>query len=138
MTDVFTLVERKSTTKCEPRMLFSAISKNMPLSGKERGKIVKIYYLNGQNAVQTLRIYRRNHELRRGLCTVKAVRDLMHKFEETGCTCDRPRSRRPSVSVETVGEVQQTVNTIRPASACGVSYVLNLPNLTVRKILRSF
>ena len=64
----------------------------------------KHYYFNEQNAVPTLRIYRRNCRLGRGLCAVKAVRDSTHKFEETGCTCDQPRSRRPSVPVETVAE----------------------------------
>ena len=62
---------------------------------------------DGQNAAQTLRVCRRNHGLRRGPRTVKAVRDLIHKFEETRCTCDRPQSGRPSV--ETLTEVHQTI-----------------------------
>ena len=89
MTDIVTPGERKVTAKFKPRMLLSAIPKKIPFSGKERGEIAKIYYLNGQNAAQTLRVYHRNHELQRGPCTVKAVRDLIHKFEETGCTFDR-------------------------------------------------
>ena len=88
MTAIVPLGEKKCTAKCEPRVLLFAIPKKMPLSGKERGEIVKIYYLNGQNAAQTLRVYRRNHGLRQGHCTVKTVRDLIPKFEETGCTCD--------------------------------------------------
>ena len=63
MTDVVTIGERKGTAKLEPRMLLSAISKKMSLSGNERGEIIKIYSLNGQNAVQTLRVYRKNHGL---------------------------------------------------------------------------
>ena len=54
MTDVVTLDERKGTAKREPCMLLSVIPKEMPLSGKELGEIVKIYYMNGQNATQTL------------------------------------------------------------------------------------
>ena len=73
MTDVVTLDERKSMEKCELRMLLSAIPKKMTLSGKERWKIVKIYYLNGQNTAHTLRVYRRNYGLWRGPCTEKAV-----------------------------------------------------------------
>ena len=139
MTDVVTLGERKDTAKCEPHMLLFAIPKKMPLSAKEREEIVKIYYLNGQNVAQTLRVYHRNHGLWRGLSTVKAVWDLIHKFEETGCTtCDRPRSGRPSVPVKTVAEVHQTINKVRSASARSVSRVLQLPNSTVHKILRSF
>ena len=128
MTDVVTLVERKGTTKCEPRVMFSATSKKMPLSGKELREIVKIYYLNGQNAAHTLLVYLRNHGLRRGPCTVKAVRDLIHKFEENGCTCDPPRSGRPSVPMERVAEVHQTISTVCPTSARSFSPIRNLPN----------
>ena len=131
MIDVVTLGERKGTVKCELRMLFSAIPKKMPLSGKEHGEIVKIHYLNEQNATQTLRVYRRNHGLRRGPTTVKAGRDLIHKFEETGCICDRPRSGWPSVPMKTVVELLQTISTVCPSSVCGVSRILSLPNSTV-------
>ena len=137
MTDVVTLGERKGTGKCDPRMLLSASPKKMPLLGKERGEIAKIYYLNGQNAVQTLRVYRTNGGLRRGPCIVKAVRDFINKCGETGCTCDRSWSGRPSLPVETVTEVHQTISIVRHASARGVSSILNLSNSTARKILRS-
>ena len=56
--------------------------------------------------------------------TGKAVRDVIHKFEEAGCTCDRSRSGRPPVPVETVAEAHQTMSTVRSASARSVSYVL--------------
>ena len=95
------------------------------------------YYLNGQNATHTQYVYYRNHGLRQGTCFVKAIWDLIHKFEETGCTSDRPRSGRPSISVKTATEVHQTISTVCPASACGVSCVLHLPNSTVCKILCS-
>ena len=134
MTDVVTLGERKGTAKCEPRMLLSVIPKKMTLSGKECGEIIKICYLNEQNAAQTLCVYRRNHGLLRGSYTVKAVLDLIHKFEETGFTCDRPWSGRLSILVETFAEVHQTISAVRSASAPGV---LNLPLSTVRKILPS-
>ena len=39
--------------------------------------------------------------------------------------------------METIAEVQQTVSTVLPASACDVSHVLNLPYSTVHKILPS-
>ena len=118
-------------------MLLSAIPKKMQLSGKERGDIVKIYYLNGQNASQTLRDYGRNHGLMRCSCTVNAVLHLIHKFEETGCTCDRPQSGRTSDPVETVAEIHQTISIFRPTSVRGASIVLCLPNSTVSKILCS-
>ena len=73
MTDVIMLDESKGTAKCELRTLLFAIPKEMPLSGKEREEIVKIYYLNGSNAAQTLPVYCKNHGLRRNPCTVKAA-----------------------------------------------------------------
>ena len=75
-------------------------------------------------------VYRRNHGLRQEPSTVKAIRDLIHKFEETSCTCDRPLSKRPSVPVETVVEVHQTISTVHPTSALGASRVLHLLNST--------
>ena len=39
--------------------------------------------------------------------------------------------------METLAEVHQTISTVRPESVRGVSLVLNLSNLTVRKILPS-
>ena len=114
-------------------MLLFAIPKKVPLSGKERLEIENIYQLNGQNAAQTLSVYQKNHVLCRSMCTVKAVWGLIYKFEETGCICDRLRSGRPSVPVETIVEVHQTISRARSTS---VSRVLHLPISTGRKILR--
>ena len=88
---------------------------------KERGEIVNIYYLNGQNATHILLVYRKNHGLWRGPGTVKAARVLNHKFEETSSTCNRLRSGQPFVSMENVAGVNQTISTILPASARSVS-----------------
>ena len=44
---------------------------------------------------------------------------------------------RPSVPVETVAEVHQTISTVRPVGARDISSVLHLPNSAVRKIRRS-
>ena len=83
-----------------------------------------------------MRVYRRNHGLQQSPCTVKAVLDSIHKFEDTGCTCDQHQSIQPSVHEETVAVVHQTISTVRLASARGVSRILNQPNSTVCKILR--
>ena len=109
----------------------------MTLTGKQRGELVKMFYLNGQNSAAALRAFRHKHGLVRGPCTARAVRNLIRKFEETGCTCDRSRSGRPAVPVEAVAEVHAAVDGVRRASARGVSRALNMPNSTVRKILRS-
>lgn len=52
------------------------------------GRMWRNCYLNGQNAGEALQVYHRNHGLRGGPYTVKAVRDQIRKFQETVCTCD--------------------------------------------------
>lgn len=51
--------------------IFVALWKTYPLQGCR--KIVKIYYLNRQNATEVLHVYRRKDELCWGPCTVKAI-----------------------------------------------------------------
>ncbi|GFX27593.1 hypothetical protein TNCV_4996481 [Trichonephila clavipes] len=81
------------------------------------------------NAAEALRVYHRNHRQRRGPGTLQALRDLVRKFEDTGCTCNKPRSGRPTVSEDVVMEVHHTVtaghrnrivgySTQRSASSC--------------------
>ena len=89
------------------------------------------------NAEEALLVYRRNHRQRRGPCTLQALRDLVRKFEVTGCTCDKPRSGRPTVSEDVVMEVLHTVTAGHKETARGIARVLNVPNTTVRKLLRS-
>ncbi|GBM15575.1 hypothetical protein AVEN_95223-1 [Araneus ventricosus] len=79
----------------------------MPLTVKQCGEMVKLFYLNGQNAAEALSAYRRNYSLRRDSCSAQAVRNLIRKFEETGCTCDRFLTRRHSFLVEVVAEAHQ-------------------------------
>ncbi|GFV75721.1 hypothetical protein TNCV_1756491 [Trichonephila clavipes] len=78
------------------------------LPGKVRGELIKVYYQNGMNAAEALRVYHRNHRQRRGPGTLQALRDLVRKFEDTGCTCNKPRSGRPTVSEDVVMEVHHT------------------------------
>ncbi|GFY25886.1 hypothetical protein TNCV_1916361 [Trichonephila clavipes] len=108
----------------------------MVLPGKVRGELIKLYYQNGMNAAEALRVYHRNHRQRRGPGTLQALRDLVRKFEDTGCTCNKPRSGRPTVSEDVVMEVHHTVtaghrNRKRHSARVGYS------NSTVRKLLRS-
>lgn len=109
----------------------------MTLTGKQRGELIKLFYLNGENAAEAVRVYRRNHKLRRGPCSVRTVRDLVKTFEETGCTCDRPRSGRPSVPVEVVAEVHNTITAGPLRTARSVARNLDVPKTTVLKLLRS-
>lgn len=58
---------------------------------KKCGEIVKIYYLNGQNAAGALCVYRTSLSLLRGSCIVRAVQDMIREFEKTDSACDRSR-----------------------------------------------
>lgn len=40
--------------------------------------------MNGQNATESLLVYRRNHGLRRVPCTVKTVRNVIRNFGDIG------------------------------------------------------
>ena len=66
----------------------SVVSSHMP--GKVRGELVNLHYQNGMNAAKILCVYCLNHLQKRGPCTFQGLRDLIQKFEDTGCTCDKP------------------------------------------------
>ncbi|GFT18829.1 hypothetical protein TNCV_4710401 [Trichonephila clavipes] len=74
------------------------------------------------NAAEALRVYHRNHRQRRGPGTLQALRDLVRKFEDTGCTYNKPRSGRPTVSEDVVMEVHHTV-TAGHTETLGTSHV---------------
>jgi adenine/guanine phosphoribosyltransferase-like PRPP-binding protein len=82
------------------------------------------------------------HNIATGPCSIKAMRVLVKKFEETGCVCDAPQSGRPPTTVETVSEIRQkitenaAINSHGISNACLVSQELGLPWSTVRKVLR--
>ncbi|GFU86675.1 uncharacterized protein TNCV_2880951 [Trichonephila clavipes] len=88
------------------------------------------------NAAEALRVYHRNHRQRRGPGTLQALRDLVRKFEDTGCTCNKPRPDG-QLFLRTVMEVHHTVTAGHTETARGIARVLDIPNSTVRKLLRS-
>ena len=47
-------------------------------------EMTRLFYLSGENATEAGRVYRQNHNLERGPCLVKSVRNFIKKFEETG------------------------------------------------------
>lgn len=67
--------------------------------------MIKLIYLNGENAADAVRINWRNHKLRREPCSVKTLGNLLMQFEETGCACDKFRSEWLFDPVEVVVEV---------------------------------
>ncbi|GFW07462.1 uncharacterized protein TNCV_3915951 [Trichonephila clavipes] len=83
------------------------------------------------NAAEALRVYHRNHRQRRGPGTLQALRDLVRKFEDTDCTCNKPRSGRPTVSEDVVMEVHHTVTAGHTETARGIARVLDIPNSTM-------
>lgn len=94
---------------------------------------VKIYYLNTQCCWGNARLSQKLRTIRRGPCFVKAIQDLIRKFEET---CDRPRPGYLSVSIKAVAEVHGMINEVPLTSACSVSHILQFLNSTDDKILR--
>ena len=64
----------------------------------------------------------------------------MRKFEDTGCTCDKPRSGRPTVSEDVVMELHHTVTAGHRETVRGIALVLDIRNTTVplRSVLRMF
>ena len=64
----------------------------MAFSGKQRDGLIKLYNPSGENAAEAVRVYRRNHKLKRDPRHIISVRNLVKKFEETVLTCDISRS----------------------------------------------
>ena len=96
-----------------------------------------LFYLSGENAAEAVRVYRRNHKLKRDPCSVKNVHNLVKTFEEIGCTCSRSRSRLPHVPVKIVAEVHNMM-TVDPLHAARIiSHNLDVPKLIVFQILLS-
>lgn len=100
------------------------------LTGKERGELIKLFYLNGESDSETVRVYKQNNKLRRGPCSVRTVCDLVKTIWETVCTYDRPRSLWPvEVPFEVVAEVHNTITASPMRTARNVAR-----NLNARKI----
>ena len=109
----------------------------MTLSGKQRGELVKSFHLSGENFALAVRVHCRNHKLIRGPCSVKSVRNLVKKFEKTGCTCDRPQSEWPRFLIKIGGEVHNTMTKGSLHTVRNVFRNLYLPKTAVLKILCS-
>ncbi|KAK1152677.1 hypothetical protein AOXY_G30778 [Acipenser oxyrinchus oxyrinchus] len=102
----------------------------MKLTGVQRGELVKFFYSTGSNAEAALREYRRVHNIRSGPCSRVAVHKLIKKFEETGCTCDKPRSGRPPTPTEVASEISRAGTDPPSPSPRVAGRRLDLPNST--------
>ena len=74
--------------------------------------------------MEVLRVYRCNHRQRRFPCTLQALRDLVRKLEDTGCTSDKLRPGRPKVSEDVVMKVNHTVTAEHRETAKGGNLVV--------------
>ena len=104
-------------------MTAHAIEMSLPL--KVRGELVRMYDQNGTNAAKAMRIYHRNHLRRRDPCTPQGLCDLIKKFEDTGSTCNKPRSGRLIVSENVIKEVHHTLTSGHMQTTRGTHYYVS-------------
>ena len=79
----------------------------------------------------------RNHKLKQGPCSVISLRNLVKKFEETECTCERSWNERRRDPVKVVAEVHSTISVDLLHSAKSVFRNLDVPKTPVLQILPS-
>ena len=71
------------------------------------------------------------HKFKISPCSVKSIRNLVKKFEETGCTCNRARSGLSRVFNEVVAKVHNRMITGPLHTARSVSRNLNAPEIAL-------
>ena len=97
--------------------------------------IDKVVLSEVRKVAEAVRVYRRYHKLKRGPCSVKSVRSLIKKSEETRCIWSR--SGRPCVPVEVAAEAHNTMTTGPLHTARSLSRNLDAPKTRVLQILCS-
>ncbi|GFT14519.1 hypothetical protein TNCV_4004621 [Trichonephila clavipes] len=85
-------------------------------------------------AWKPVRVYHRNHRQRRGSGTLQALRDLVRKFEDTGCTCNKPRSDGQLFHEDVVMESAPATVTAGHTETAEHSAHVGYSNSTVRKL----
>lgn len=117
----------------------------MTLTLQERVALVRFFYWHHGQASEALSAYRQDHDIKKtwGPCTMKALRALVAKFEETGSVLDAPRAGRPGTVSARKEMVQGSLTAISRVTPHGesslreVSRVTGIPRSTVHKITRS-
>ena len=114
------------------------------LSIQCRISLVRCFYQSGNSPVACLRLYSRENGLREFICCESTIRRLIKRFEETGSVQDASRSGRPRVSEEDVDIIQNSVTEIQQTTPMGtasisqISRATDMPESTVRKVLREY
>ncbi|GBL73710.1 hypothetical protein AVEN_230699-1 [Araneus ventricosus] len=109
---------------------------------QEKAILVKLFYLNQQNSIATVKEFRRMKHIRRGPMSPCALRKMIQKFETTGQLAILPgrgRKQIPSSSVEDVATAVVEASSQSPHGSVSVpviSRVLDMSYSTVQKILR--
>jgi hypothetical protein len=109
----------------------------------ERALLVKLFYQNNNSALVALRKFRSLRGKRKGPLTVKGLRKMVAKFEETGSFNIRSGRGRKSVSAEVVENVALRVeedkasNEQASTSVRRVAEALDLPRSTVHTVMRN-
>ena len=84
-----------------------------------------------------LRVYGRNYVQKRSSCTFQGLRNLLKKFKDTGCMCDKTLSGWPTVSVDNVVRVHYIVASGDMETAKGTARKLCIPKTMVLKLLHT-
>lgn len=117
----------------------------MTLSLQQRIALVRYFYIQNGQATKALLAYRRDNEMKKpvGPCSVRALRALVAKFEETGSVLDAPRAGRPEAVSAKTEAVQGTIAAISQMTPHGesslreVSRITGIPLTTVHNITRN-
>ncbi|GFV65173.1 uncharacterized protein TNCV_2701151 [Trichonephila clavipes] len=115
----------------------------MSLRLLDQALLVKLFYQNDNSAIVSLRKYRTLKGMRKGPLTVKNLRLMVTKFEETGSLNVRSGRGRKPVSAEAIEKVALQVkedkasNWRASTSVPHVAEALDLPRSTVQKITRN-
>ncbi|GFX52827.1 uncharacterized protein TNCV_3720171 [Trichonephila clavipes] len=115
----------------------------MSLCLPDRALLVKLFYQNDNSTVVALRKFRTLKGLQKRPLTVKNLRLMVTKFEETGSLNVRSGRGKKPVSAEAIEkialevEVDKSSNGLASTSVRRAEEALDLPRSTVQKIMRN-
>ena len=107
-------------------------------SNEHRILLYQLYIENNRSVTVTIRKFATKNKLKlkSDYPSESTVRNLVKKFEETASLTDKPRSGRPSVSVDTCDLVRERM-TEEGSSINSVHLATGVPRSTVHKIVKT-